>query len=271
MRNNALAVGAESWLRDLPGLVGALAREWEITVGDPFEDATEAFVARAVLADGTPTVLKLVIPRAGDGARREITVLRLAGGQGCARLVRSDPGRSAMLIERLGRSMRELGLPIGRRHEILCGCASALWRPAPEAGPPTGAYKGRWLAEYIARTWEELGRPCWERAVEYALSCAARRAAAHDDERAMLLHGDVHEWNTLEAGDGFKLVDPDGLLAEPEYDLGVMMREDPVELLDGDPRERARWLARRCGLDAVAVWEWGVAERVSTGLSTCST
>jgi len=266
VRSNALAVGAEGWLRDLPGLVGGLAREWAITVGDPFEDATEAFVARAVLADGTPAVLKLLIPRPGDAARREITVLRLAAGRGCARLLRADPERGAMLLERLGRSLRELGLPIGRRHEILCGCASALWRPAPGTGLPTGAEKGRRLAEFIAATWEELGRPCSERAVEYALSCAARRAAAHDDERAMLLHGDVHEWNALQAGDGFKLVDPDGLLAEPEYDLGVMMREDPVELLDGDPRARARWLARRCGLDPVAVWEWGVAERVSTGL-----
>lgn len=27
---------------------------------------------------------------------------------------------------------------------------------------------------------------------------------AHDDERAVFVHGDVHEWNTLAAGDGFK-------------------------------------------------------------------
>ncbi len=53
---------------------------------------------------------------------------------------------------------------------------------------------------------------------------------------------------------------------EPEYDLGVMMREDPLELMHGDPADRARWLARRCGLDATAIWEWGVVERVSTGL-----
>jgi streptomycin 6-kinase len=96
--------------------------------------------------------------------------------------------------------------------------------------------------------------------------CAARRAAAHDDERAVLVHGDVHQWNTLEAGGGFTLVDPDGLLAEPEYDLGVIMREDPVELLRGDPCERARRLAARTGLDPTAIWEWGVVERVSTGL-----
>ncbi|HTT88560.1 MAG TPA: hypothetical protein VMF65_03340 [Acidimicrobiales bacterium] len=31
---------------------------------------------------------------------------------------------------------------------------------------------------------EELGRPCTEAAVEHALACAARRIAAHDDERA---------------------------------------------------------------------------------------
>ena len=42
------------------------------------------------------------------------------------------------------------------------------------------------------------------------------------------MHGDVHQWNALQAaGGGFKLVDPDGLLAEAEYDLGILMREDP--------------------------------------------
>lgn len=27
-----------------------------------------------------------------------------------------------------------------------------------------------------------------------------------------------------------------------------------------------RWLAHRSGLDPTAIWEWGVVERVSTGL-----
>jgi streptomycin 6-kinase len=81
-----------------------------------------------------------------------------------------------------------------------------------------------------------------------------------------LVHGDVHQLNALQSDGGFKLVDPDGLLAEAEYDLGVLMRGDPVELLAGDPFERARWLAARTGLDPVATWEWGVIERVSTGL-----
>jgi streptomycin 6-kinase len=270
VRNKAELAGADGWLRDLPDLIDALAREWSITVGPVFEDATEGFVARVSFPDGTPAVLKVLIPRSysPDAARNEITALRLADGDGCAKLLRGDVERGALLLELLGPSMHELGLPIEARHEILCSCASRLWlrRPTPDCGLPTGADKGRWLISYITRTWAELDRPCSERAVSYALACAARRVAAHDDSRAVLVHGDVHEWNALRAGSGFKLVDPDGLLAEPEYDLGVMMREDPAELLAGDPRARARWLAARCGLDATAVWEWGAAERVSTGL-----
>jgi streptomycin 6-kinase len=34
----------------------------------------------------------------------------------------------------------------------------------------------------------------------------------------------------------------------------------------GDPWERAHRLAARTGTDATAIWEWGVVERVSTGL-----
>jgi streptomycin 6-kinase len=266
LRSKAEAAGAAGWIGDLPAIIAGLEQDWSITVGRPYDSSTEAFVAQATLADGTPAVLKLMIPRPGDHARREITVLRLTAGEGCARLLRDDVTRGALLLERLGRSLDQFGLPVRARHEILCAAAALLWRPAPRAGLPTGADQGRWLAAYIEASWEELGRPCSARAVEYALACAARRVAAHDDERAVLVHGDVHQWNALEAAGGFKLVDPDGLLAEAEYDLGIIMREDPVELLQGDPRERSRWLARRCGLDETAIWEWGAVERVSTGL-----
>ena len=267
VRAKAAAAGAGAWLAGLPELVAGLERDWAITVGRSYPDATEALVAQARLADGTPAVLKLLVPRPGGAACHEITVLRLAGGQGCVSLLRADPGRGALLLERLGPSMRDLRLPLGRRHEELCAAAARVWRPAPGCGLPTGAQAGRRLAATITRLWEELGRPCSERAVAYALACAERRVAADDEGRAVLVHGDVHQWNALRSPDGFALVDPDGALAEPEYDLGVLMREDPEDLLHGDPHERSRWLARRCGLDETAIWEWGVVSRVETGLA----
>ena len=263
VREKAAAVGAQAWLDDLPALVSAIELDWQISVGQAYRDSTEAVVAEATCADDTPAVLKLLVPRDRNAAVQEATVLRLAAGEGCPRLLREDVTRGALLLERLGRSLHELRLPAGRRHEILVSAAARIWRPAAECGLPTGADKARWLAEFIATMWEELDRPCSERAVEQALACARRRGDAHRDETAVLVHGDVHEWNALESAGGFKLVDPDGLLAEAEYDLGIIMREDPLE---GDLHERARRLANRTGLDVNAIWEWGVVERVSTGL-----
>lgn len=84
--SKALAVGAARWLGELPALVASLEREWSIAVGRPYDDATKAFVAEATLDDGTRAVLKVLVPRAGDAARNEITVLRLTNGEGCVRL-----------------------------------------------------------------------------------------------------------------------------------------------------------------------------------------
>ncbi len=266
VRNKALAAGAQAWLEELPDLIAELEDAWSIRVGRVFSDATEAFVAEVMQHDGTPAVLKLVVPQDDATVRREMTTLRLCAGEGCAALLRIDVGRAALLVERLGPSLRELGLPAARRHEVLCATARRVWRAVPGVDLPDGAEKARWLKEAIVRWWEELDRPCSEAAVAYALACADRREAAHHPERAVLVHGDVHQWNALRAPEGFKLIDPDGLVAEPEYDLGIIMREDPVELLEGDPMERARRLANLSGLGATAIWEWGVVERVSTGL-----
>jgi streptomycin 6-kinase len=190
----------------------------------------------------------------------------LISGEGCARLFRSDINRGAMLLERLGRTLSEAGLPFDQQLEVMTATVMRVWRPAAGAGFTTGAEKGRWLIDFIKETWEETGRACSERAIAYAIACAERRIEAHDDDRAVLVHGDVHQWNTLQSSDGYKLIDPDGLLAEAEYDLGVLMRGDALELIQGEPMERAHWLARRTNRDATAIWEWGAVERVSSGL-----
>ena len=63
VRRKAFAVGAGVWLDELPLLVASLEQEWGIAVGDAYVDSTEAFVAKAICADGTAAVLKLIVPR----------------------------------------------------------------------------------------------------------------------------------------------------------------------------------------------------------------
>src|SRR5689334_6558215 len=63
VRNKARAAGAGDWLERLPALASSLEADWSITVGHPYEGGTEAFVADATRADGTPAVLKVLRPR----------------------------------------------------------------------------------------------------------------------------------------------------------------------------------------------------------------
>ena len=115
-------------------------------------------------------------------------------------------------------------------------------------------------------------------AIDRALVYTDHRLYLRAETRAVLCHGDPHLGNLLEvtsprpgAPEGFAFVDPDGIVCEPEYDLGVVMRgfnrlvlaaEDPVVEVRG-------WCATLASLtdtDAEAIWQWSFIERVSAGL-----
>jgi streptomycin 6-kinase len=281
VRTTALGHGraGEAWLRELPAVVRAIERRWGLTVGAPYSGGTASYVADAMLADGTIAVVKVAL-RASEADAvafdRAVFALEIAGGRGCVRALAHDAELGVLLLERLGRNLDSLQLPAARQLEIICETVSQMWVPVPsDARLPSGAEKAAWLAELITSTWHELGRPCAARTVDMALAFAAEREQAFDPAAAVLVHGDAHSWNTLEAGDGaFKLVDVEGVVSEPAQDLAVPMRELNDELLAGDAlrlgRERARVLGDLTGADAEAIWQWGFVERVSTGLYSLS-
>ncbi|MDW3219113.1 MAG: aminoglycoside phosphotransferase family protein [Acidimicrobiales bacterium] len=269
VQEKARVEGVAWWIDAAPRVVEDLAAAWQLEVGPVLTGGTESLVAEVVLSDGRDAVLKVLIPRQ-DFASAEALALQRADGRGAARLFAYDEEHGALLLERLGPPLDRAGLPAAARHEILARAAQAFWRPIEPGLLRDGTEQATWLADCIERMWVDLGRPCSRAAIDHALSCAERRAAAHDDERAVLVHGDVHQWNTLRRGDEWVLIDPDGLFMAPAYDLGIIMREDPEEQLSGDPRDRSRRLAALTGVDETAVWEWGVVERVATGLTARS-
>ena len=67
------------------------------------------------------------------------------------------------------------------------------------------------------------------------------------------------------AAEGCELVDPDGLEAEPGTTSASSCGRTRWSCSGATQWARQR-LAARGGLDATAIWEWGVVERVSTGL-----
>ncbi|GAB2584563.1 aminoglycoside phosphotransferase family protein [Kribbella endophytica] len=268
VRRTVVADGNESWLDELPGVVESLAQEWSLTVGSSFEGGHAALVVAVTLDYGTPAVLKVGVP--GRDLSQEATLLRLADGEGCAKLLGEDLGRRALLLERLGAPMYDVVTDPASRHDLLCEAAVRLWRPVgPDVDLPTGATLAELYAGRLPELWEQAGRPCSPATVADALDCMNRRRLAHDDRTAVLVHGDVHEMNALQASDGsYKLIDPAGLRAEPACDLGTIVRCNPD--LGDDLHVRTEHLASRTGVDATAIWEWGTIHRVFSGVYACS-
>lgn len=276
VRQKVAQLGDEGarWLSDLPALVAELEQRWEIVAGPALSGGTAAFVALARTNDGRDVALKIAVP----GIDHPVSTISAADGRGYVRLLAHDPDHRAMLMEGLGPSMDTLGLPPERQIVLLCRTLRQAWTVPRTAAQEPETDKATLLGRMVGELWEKLGRPCGERVVERALTYAERRAAAFDLDRCVVVHGDPHPANALRvpqprqgAESGFVFVDPDGFLAEPAYDLGVVLRDwGPQLTASADPLALARrychLLAAESGHDEAAIWEWGFLERVSTGL-----
>jgi streptomycin 6-kinase len=283
VREKAAQLGdaGAAWLSDLPDLIADLERRWSITIGEPLNGGTAAYVARTRTADGNDAVVKLSLP--DPAFARQIRTLAAARGRGYVRLLAQDAEHHAVLLEALGLPLNHLGLSPEVQIDTLCDLLPQAWQVPAPTGPDAepALNKARSLAEGVARRWEELGQPCSERVTAYALECADRREAAFDPERCVIVHGDAASPNAVQvlapragAESGFVFVDPDGFLGDPTYDLGVVLRDWCPELLAAHApslaRRYCRQIAARTGMDAGAIWDWGFLERVSTGLYVLS-
>jgi streptomycin 6-kinase len=281
VRQKVVTLGAEGlrWLAGLDDLIKELEQEWQISVGLCLEGGSEAFVAQANTRDGSKAVLKVAMPQLNGNTvlAQEITALTLADGRGYVRLLRFDLPRRALLLEPLGSTLKSLGYSTSAQLKIICTILKQSWvQISPESSLPTATGVAQWLAEFITDLWEKLDGPCSRQSLDMALRFAEVRAKAYNLETAVLVHGDAHSGNTLKNLTGnagtrpsFKLIDPDGIFAEPAYDLGILMREWLDELI-ADPLKvgckRCVLLSHLTEIDPQAIWQWGFIQSISTGL-----
>lgn len=206
-----------AWLDRLPRLVRELLEEWSLS---PDGEATHGYTALVLpvrTAGGRPAVLKVGWPH--PEAEHEALALQHWHGEGAVQLLRADPRRWALLLERLHRE--DLGELWDREAcEIVGGLYRRLHRPAPP--------QLRRLSEQAARWAEELGAlgrdaPLPHRMVEHARSLA-RDLAGDPATDGVLIHADLHFANVL-AGDReeWLAIDPKPLSGDPHYEPAPML------------------------------------------------
>ncbi len=272
-RAAALGAPGTRWLDGLDALVAELEMRWRIRVSAAMQGGSHAFAVPAIRDDGSRCVLKIELPDEDESVFLQgLEALRAADGRGYARVYDSDAAARAVLLEQLGPTLRSLNWPIRRQMEVLCDVLQETWAiPAGNAKLPDGAASVNWFRGFISEAWTALEQPCPRRVIDRAMAFLDGREARRGAAERVLLHGDAHNNNLLQTldGSGFRFIDPDGILYEPAYDLGVLMREWPEEYAAA-PLEaglaRCEFLHRRTGVDAEGIWAWGYLQTVSTSL-----
>jgi streptomycin 6-kinase len=264
----------EAWLRRLPALLDEAAARWGLRFLPPFEPLSYNYAAPAVEADGREVVLKAGVP--SRLRRSEIAALRAYGGRGAVLLLDADPDAGLILLERLrpGTTLAQADLPEEAATAATAAVLRALRRlPPPGHNFPTiekwGAAFGRLRARFDGGT-----GPLPSRLVEsaehlYAELCASAAAP-------VLLHGDLHHGNILAAerlsgSPGWLAIDPQGVVGEPAYETGALLRNPfPAILSAPDARSilarRADQLAEELGFDRQRVRGWAFAQAVLSAI-----
>ena len=258
------AVGIE-WLSRLPSLIADCAERWLLTVMPPFGPLSYNYVAPAVRADGTDVVLKVGAPN--PELLTEIEALRLFNGQGIVELLDADPDLGFLLLERLrpGAPLSDLS-DDEQATSIAAQVMRQLWRPvALEHSFPTVA---KWAAG-LKRLRAHFGGGSGlfpSALVEAAETLFAELIGSMVEP--VLLHGDLHHENILSAErQPWLALDPKGVVGEPAYEVGALLRNPiPRLLIEPQPERvlarRVDQLAEELGFDRARLVGWGLAQAV---------
>ncbi|CCH31550.1 aminoglycoside phosphotransferase family protein [Actinosynnema sp. NPDC047251] len=215
--------GVRPWLDGLPDLVATLCARWALT---PERELT-GNTSHTLLCrrGGTPVVLKLT-PEPEIAAQEAAALRAWEPVPEVVALLEHDVAAGALLLEGL-----EPGTPAA------CGPAyldvlTALHVPAPAGFIPL-TERLDFMYAHAAR-----GRPG-----DYSAAHAAARALALDPVPAVLLHGDLHLRNVLDAGArGLVAIDPrpcvgdaafdaaDFVFAAPDWETGLAALDGVVDV-----------------------------------------
>jgi streptomycin 6-kinase len=253
------------WLRRLPDILAACARRWDLTLGLAVESLSYNYVAHARRADGTPVMLKVCTPT-GE-FRAEAGALAVFDGHGAVRLLEIDRDDQVMLLEACAPGTSLTTVEDDRQAtSIAATVMRRLWQPAPPEHPfPTVADWGRGFERMRAHFGGGSGpfpAPLTDRAERLFVELEASMAGP------VVLHGDLHHDNILAAArEPWLVIDPKGLVGEPAYEVGALLRNRLPEPLT--PVEAGGLLARRVdqlseelGLERARVAGWAMAQAV---------
>jgi streptomycin 6-kinase len=234
-------------------LADELAADWGLKLGEPYAPGAEGHTLRAQLADGTPAVLKIVVPHREN--EHEADALELWEGEGAVRLLARDDERHAILIERCEPGTYLSTLPLADALDVLIGLLPRLWKQAGNAFH-TLEDEAEWWLEYLPRE-SRLERRLLDAAIGWL------RELAPTQGEQVLLHQDLHGENVLAAHrEPWLVIDPKPLLGEREFAVAPIVRSFEFGHSRRDALHRLDRLTSELGLDRERARGWTIGQTV---------
>ena len=227
-----------------------VAADWGLTLGPRITSGRYSYVAPA----GEDAILK-VIPPEDDDADHIADALRFWDGDGAVRLLRHDPIRRALLLERLRPGTELATVDEGDATLRAVAVGQRIWRQAH------GKHGFRSVHDWVRR---------WMPADDtHPLVPTARRVYASMRPRLdRLLHADFHHHNILRRGDEWVVIDPKPLVGEPEFDVLPFLANPLGTVATRERTERRIRAFVDAGLDEERVRQWSFVRGVLDGLPT---
>jgi streptomycin 6-kinase len=249
----------------LPRLVAELVEEWELSVDGVPTHGYCALVLPVRTAAGLPAMLKLSFP--DDESEHEHLALQHWQGNGAVKLLRADPHRYAMLLERLHREdLNRLGDL--EACEVTAGFYARLHVPALPQLRTLSSYIARWTADL---TRLDPSAPLPRRLVEQALALGTDFVADPQTNGA-IIHGDLHYENVLAADrEPWLVIDPKPMSGDPHYEVAPLLWNRWDEIL-GSPnprdavRRRFHTVIDTAGLDEERARDWVVVRMIHNAM-----
>lgn len=247
----------KSWLGSLEQTAQAYLQKWNLSSEGPVNNLSYNYVMKVNDSEGTPLILKLGVPN--FDTRNEIVTLKAYDGNGCAKLLKSDPEKGVMLLERLvpGRMLSE-EMDEMLVVETFIKVWKAIRRPIPNGtSTPSLIHWFEGLQRYrkyfpngpISQEHIQLADDFFQQVIDSSAG-------------SELLHGDLHHENILYSEEqGWMAIDPKGVAGDPYFDVISFLvnqlesKTDPKSIL----KLRIDTMSEQLGLDRQRLLKAAVA------------